>query len=73
MFVWYLDRGGKLTVYQLEGQGAPYCFPTREYANACAEQLVRDRYTTQTLVLNVRGQVMDVWKGHGRRVRHVRK
>jgi hypothetical protein len=73
MFVWYLDRAGKLTPYRLQGAESDHCFLTREFANACAEQLVRERYTAQALVLNTRQQVFDVWRRHGWRVRRDRR
>jgi hypothetical protein len=73
MFVWYLDGGGKLTPYRLQGPESVHCFVTREMANACAAQLVRERFTPMALVLNTRQEVFDVWRRHGWRVRRDRR
>jgi hypothetical protein len=72
MFVWYRDRTGKMAPYRLEGHTDAHYFPTRDYANTCAEQLVRDQSTTVALVITLRGRVADQWKRRGWRVCHAR-
>ena len=70
MFVRYLDRTGKMMSYRMHGMTDAHCFPSRTYANACAAQLVRDRYSKRTEVVSYGGQVLDRWCRFGWLLRH---